>query len=119
MPIEAELVADALKPSGSRVARRNWLIKRALAAEFGYSNVSVKGGRGTGYGWVHIRIKVKRPHGGECDWRCHLCNEVRSKTEQKVWEIIKNTGLDEDIFTYYDDMGDKHEECTITVELTQ
>jgi hypothetical protein len=118
MSIDAERIAEALKPSrGGRVARRNRLIKKALAAEFGQRNVSVKGDRGTAYGWVDIKIRREKPHNAECDWRCPLCNELREKVKQRVWQILKDTGLDKEISTYYDDMNYEHKECIITVEL--
>jgi hypothetical protein len=118
MSIDAERIAEALKPSrAGRVARRNRLIKKALAAEFGQGNVSVKGDRGTAYGWVDIKIRYKKPHNEECDWRCSLCNELRDKVKQRAWQILKDTGLDKEISTYYDDMNYEHKECIITVEL--
>lgn len=117
MSIDAERIAEALKPSsGSRVARRNKLIKKALAAEFGYKNVSVKGDRGTAYGWVDIKIKVKKTH-RECDWLCPLCRDERWRVRDKVWKILKETGLDKELSTYYDDMNCERKECIIRVEL--
>lgn len=117
LSIDAERIAEALKPSGSRVARRNRLIKRALVAEFGYGNVSVKGDRGTAYGWVDIRIKAKKPHSNECDWRCLLCRDEVDRVKGKVWKILKETGLDKELSTYYDDMNCERKECIIRVEL--
>jgi hypothetical protein len=118
MSIEAEMIAEALRPSGgSASARRNRLIKRALAREFGWENVSVTGDRGTAYGWVNIRIRVKKPHGGECDWRCRECRVLMDRIRERVWEILGETGLDGELYTYYDDMGNRRYECSIDVRL--
>jgi len=117
MSIDAERIAESIKPSGSRVAVRNRLIKKALAAEFGYENVSVRGRRGTAYGWVEIKVRAKKPHDGECDWYCQICRDEIYRIRKKVWEILRKHGLDRELHTYYDDMGEKHEECIIDVEL--
>ncbi|MGC8936543.1 MAG: hypothetical protein ACP5KV_04170 [Candidatus Methanomethylicaceae archaeon] len=115
--IDAERIAEALKLSGGSVARRNKLIKKALVAEFGHGNVSVRGDRGTAYGWVSIKVKVKKPHNGKCDWRCRLCIDTRNKVTERVWRILEETGLDKELGTYYDDMGWERKEYTINVEL--
>jgi hypothetical protein len=114
---DVERIADALKPEGSRFARRNRLIKAALAEEFGWGNVSVRGDRGTAYGWVNIKVRVKKPHSGECDLFCPFCRDFRDKVRARVWQILKQTGLDREIGTYYSDVGDERKECIIDVEL--
>jgi len=38
------------------IAKRNREIKRALEQAFGRGKVTVRGSRGTGYGWVSVRI---------------------------------------------------------------
>lgn len=40
---------------------RNQKVKKILAKEFGTKNVSVRGGKGTSYGWCDITIKVEDP----------------------------------------------------------
>jgi len=117
MSIDAERIAESLKPSGSRTATRNRLIKKALAAEFGYENVSVKGDRGTAYGWVKIKIKARKPHSGGCEWLCPLCREEMNKIVGRVWRILKESGLERELYTYYDDIGCERKECIIEVEL--
>jgi len=98
--------------------------------------VRVRGGRGTAYGWVHIIIKVPKPHPLTCEeWEkeknkdkdvwvstvrfglCDECREVIDKTKDRVWEILRETGLINEIGTYYDDMGFERKECIIKVEL--
>lgn len=120
MSIDAERIAEALKGNGRlRVATRNRLIKKALVGafrEYGWE-VNVKGDRGTAYGWVDIKVKAKKPHSEDCDWRCQICNELRDKVRQRVWQILEETGLDKELYSYTDDMGYEHKECNITVEL--
>jgi len=117
MSIDAERIAESLKPSGSRTATRNRLIKKALVARFGYENVSVTGDRGTAYGWVKIKIKAKKPHDGECDWFCPICRDESDRIRGEVWKILKESGLEGELYTYYDDMGYECKECIIEVEL--
>lgn len=106
-----------------RVAERNRRIKKELAKVFGYKNVKVKGGRGTAYGWVDVRILAKKPENCRCikgDWR--LCDECRAKVDrikQKVWEVLEKTGLIDEIGIWYDDMNYKHKKITVDVELRE
>lgn len=116
--VDAILIAEALRPGGCGSAKRNRLIKAALVAEFGRGNVSVRGERGTAAGWVNIEIKAKKPHEGDCDWGCLMCRDARDKVEGRVWQILAETRLDRMLYTWYDDMGERHYECSIRVELT-
>jgi len=101
------------------------LIKKALAKEFGFKNVSVRGARGTAYGWVIIRIKAKKPDDCQCRssiWPsvcgvCMSCHGKRLRIEQRAWGILKMTGLEEKLDIYYTDMGEKRKECIVEVEL--
>jgi hypothetical protein len=42
---------------------------------------------------------------------------LREKVKLRAWQILKDTGLDKEIGTYYDDMNYERKECIITVEL--
>lgn len=75
------------------------------------------GGRGTAHGWVDITIHAKKPHEGECDWRCMECRDEIDRIRGEVWEILKETKLIKHLYKYYDDMGYENYECTITVKL--
>lgn len=97
------------------VAERNRLIKKALRKAF--LNVSVRGDRGTAYGWVNIRITEKKPHNEDCDWHCPTCSDKREQIRRRVWEILKETGLIHHLYKYTDDMGDTREECIVEVFL--
>ena len=104
------------------VSERNRQIKKALAEEFGYKNVSVKGDRGTAYGWVNIKIVAKKPEGEDCNpgdpyWKCEKTREKIDQIKKRVWQILKETGLDRYLFSFYDDMLGKQPEVIIDVEL--
>ena len=110
------------------IKERNRKIKQVLSKEFGYQNVKVKGERGTATGWVNIYIKAKKPHKGECPrpegwngyyYECEECRRKREKVKNKVLEILKKSGLYDELYSYYDDMNYKHKECIITVELDE
>jgi len=93
-----------------RVAERNRKIKKVLAEVFGYKNVRVRGGRGTAYGWVDITIRVRR------DPSKHPL-EQEDEVKALVWNILRATGLYDELYTYYDDMGEARKECIVSVEL--
>lgn len=98
-----------------RVAERNRAIKKALRRHF--RNVRVRGDRGTGYGWVTITIREPRDHECDGDWRCQRCNEQVMEIKRKVWGILRETGLINYLYTYYDDMNERRYECTVEVKL--
>jgi len=100
-----------------RVAERNRAIKKALARVFGVENVRVRGDRGSAYGWVDITITQPKPHNGECDWRCQECARVRDEVKTRVWQILRETGLINELFTYWDDMNERRYECIVEVRL--
>ena len=89
-------------------------IKKALAAKYGYKNVNVKNGRGTAWGWVEAKIKVKKPeqcHCGEnnligyCDY-CKSDNErhkIRAEAEIIATQAIQKENLS--FYTYCSDDG--------------
>lgn len=119
--IKAERTAAELKGKRLDTAMRNRLIKKALTKEFGYGNVRVRGDRGTAYGWVLIRIKAKKPHDGHDEERrcmCPSCRDAYSKIQKRIWEILRMTGLEEKLGTYYGDMGTTNKECIVEVELS-
>lgn len=74
-------------------AERNRAIKKTLEAAFGKGKVSTKGSRGTGYGWVSVRIAYSPRNTREAQ-------ELRGK----VMELLTVAKID--IGTYgYDDPG--------------
>jgi hypothetical protein len=109
-----------------RVSERNRAIKKALSKVFGRENVSVRGDRGTAYGWVDITIKVKDPcngfdiHTSNDMSRINECirerDKIRDEIRKKVWRILEETGLDKGLYTYYDDMNQRRYRCGINVE---
>jgi len=106
------------------VKERNKAIKAALAKEFGFRNVRVKGGRGTAYGWVDIYVTAEKPHPGPCEeptlfGECEKCREKKEEVRDKVWQILRETELYDEIGVYYDDFNEERKMCTVIVELKE
>ena len=110
------------------VKERNRKIKALLSKEFGRENVRVRGERGTVYGWVRVLITRPKPPKGECvkpeSWPFpyYICDDgkrIREQTINRVWQLLKESGLYEELSFYYDDMGDKRKEIIIEVELVE
>lgn len=77
----------------SDIAERNRRLKKLLEAAFGRGKVSVKGSRGTSYGWVTVNIAYAPRDRAEHD-----------ELQKKVWHIVKAGQIE--IGTYgYDDLG--------------
>ena len=74
-------------------ADRNRKLKKALVAHFGNGKVSVRGSRGTAYGWVTVTIDIVPDD-----------SEHQRAMQAKVWELIRANDIS--IGTYgYDDPG--------------
>jgi len=101
------------------IRERNKMIKKLLAKEFGYKNVRVRGDRGTAYGWVDVYVKVPKRHSGNCDVLCYQCRKEREEVRNRVWKILDEHGLTDELGVWYDDMGYKHYEIIIDVELDE
>ena len=75
------------------IAERNRLIKKILSKAFGQGNVTVRGSRGTAYGWVSVKINYT-PHD----------RETSRELKAKIWQLFDAAKID--IGTYgYDDPG--------------
>lgn len=74
-------------------AERNRLIKKVLTQAFGAGKVTVRGSRGTAYGWVKIHI----------DYTPRDRNE-RDLLKAKVWELFRAAKIEIDTYGY-DDPG--------------
>ena len=90
---------------------RNKRIKTALAKHFGYKNVSVRSGSGTASGWVNIRVTVPPKDGTY--WLDKYINE----TQEKVWKILREENLLDELSVWYDEMGNKRYECIVEVKI--
>jgi len=101
-----------------RVAERNRAIKKALSKVFGRENVRVRGDRGTAYGWVDITITQPKNHKCDGNWRCQECIKQIEEIKRRVWDILKETGLINYLYTYYNDMNERRYECIVEVKLT-
>lgn len=76
-------------------AERNRAIKRVVSDAFPGRRVTVRGSRGTAYGWVRVKI----------DWTPLDCEKAREMTAL-IWQLLTAAGLDKQIGTYgYDDPG--------------
>lgn len=75
------------------IAVRNRLIKKVLTAEFGCS-VTVRGSRGTAYGWVSVNVD-KRPKD----------SEERDAWKARVWELFAANGIKIGTYGTPGDMG--------------
>ncbi len=74
-------------------AERNRKIKQVLTAAFGPGKVTVRGSKGSAYGWVHINIAYAPKDA-----------EERDQLKAKVWQLFKAANIE--IGTYgYDDPG--------------
>lgn len=77
------------------IAERNRAIKRVLENAFGRGKVSVRGSRGTAYGWVDVKI----------DWTPRDIDQSR-EMQTHVWALLTAAKLDQEIGTYgYNDPG--------------
>lgn len=72
------------------------IIKQALAAKYGYKNVSVGRGTGTASGWVHAHVNLQDPE-PKCEMcpvsdfgRCYKCSQIRQDARNKVYRIAKD-----------------------------
>lgn len=128
------------------IADRNKLIKQRLVKVFGAKNVSVRGERGTAYGWVSIKVQLDRPEGCTCNWvtetrtwsgkehtytyrapmndlvhrydnMCPTCLELHEKMVQKVRETIFTKDIEYTHYTSDDGYGTEHAEVLYDVEI--
>lgn len=74
-------------------ADRNRQIKQVLTQAFGAGKVTVRGSRGSAYGWVHINIAYAPKD-----------IEERRELTSKVWDLFKAAGITIDTYGY-DDAG--------------
>ena len=94
------------------VNARNKQIKKVLSTLFDANNVSVRGGKGTAYGWCDITI-----NGGP---RCST-EEFYTQLELARMKHIRQQAEDAiqgaEFYHYWDDMGDKMSMVIIQIEL--
>lgn len=72
-------------------------IKKALAARYGYKNVSVKNGSGTAWGWVEALVTVEGEESREAS------QAVGREAEEIAYKAVKEAGLE--FYTYSSDDG--------------
>jgi len=94
------------------ITERNKRIKKALAREFGYKNVSVRDGRGTATGWVNVKIRIPKPADGDIF-------KAKEEARDRACELLEKTGLCDEVGVWYDDMGIKRKEIIIGVKVDE
>jgi hypothetical protein len=72
-----------------QIAERNRKIKSVLSKAFGAGKVTVRGSRGTGYGWVTVRIDF-RPHD----------RETSRQLEAMIWKLFAAAGIEFGTYGY-------------------
>lgn len=77
-----------------QIAERNRLIKKVLSREFGQGKVTVRGSRGTAYGWVSVKIDV-RPKD----------RDQRDAFKAKVWDLFAKNKIEIGTYGTPGDMG--------------
>lgn len=75
------------------IAERNRAIKNLLVKSFGRGNVTVRGSRGTAYGWVSVSINY-----------APRTPEHRRQIEALIWKMFERDGIKIDTYGY-DDPG--------------
>ena len=95
------------------VNARNKQVKVILSKLFGHENVSVKGGRGTAYGWCEVAISAGKRLSDEefyTEEECALMNGISKRAEAAV--------LGCEFYKYPDDMGGDNKMLLIQVNLS-
>src|SRR5690349_18912550 len=77
-----------------QIAERNQLIKKVLSNAFGAGKVTVRGSRGTAYGWVSVNIDA-RPRD----------SEHRDQLKQSVWDLFARHKIEIGTYGTPGDMG--------------
>lgn len=62
------------------IATRNRQLKKVLEAHYGRGQVRVTGGKGTSYGWVHVRVAIVPG-----DWQAEY---------RRVHELVTAAGIE-------------------------
>ena len=96
------------------VIENNKEAKRRLRATF--PGVRVRKGTGTGCGWTSIYITIPRPEDCECrpyGVYCRVCKEAWRNTMTKAEDLLGGIPF----YSYYDDMGQKHEQFNVHVDI--
>lgn len=91
------------------------VVKKALAAKYGYKNVSVKNGQGTAWGWVCATVKTgKLPQDRMfTEQEREFANQTRTEAEKIAHEAVEKEGLK--FYTYCSDYGNENSEFNLTI----
>jgi len=94
------------------VNARNKQVKEILSKHYGKGNVSVKGGRGTAYGWCEVYITIQRPKACICEpegFYCQVCKDAVNGISSEAESLL--SGVE---FYHY---GDNSPELLIQVSI--
>jgi len=67
---------------------------KALLIKEGYDNVNVSHGKGTAWGWLHVKVRMNHPADCLCHLMhehryCLLCTELRQGTDIRLMAMIQ------------------------------
>lgn len=111
---------------------RNKQVKQALLKHYASKDVSVRGDRGTAYGWVKVKVELDKPEGCTCNivekvatwskdqytykyraqlnpmdsrsaYYCEKCLNILTKNQEKVDKLVYTSGAK--FSHYYADDG--------------
>jgi hypothetical protein len=91
---------------------RNKQVKTILSNKYGKGNVSVKGGRGTAYGWCEVYITIPRPKACTCEpegFYCQVCKDAMNGKCEEAESLLTDVE-----FYHY---GDHSPELLIQVSI--
>lgn len=102
------------------------VVKKALAAEYGFKNVRVGCGRGTAAGWVEARVELnkKSPSCEVCPApqyfdKCYKCRDEmrneRLKAQQIAHTAVKQANLEFYKYSSDDGYGSEHAEFLMEI----
>lgn len=91
------------------------IVKKALAAKYGYKNVSVKNGSGTAWGWVCAKINTGKLPTDRMftQEEREFANLTRQEAEKIAHKAVEEAGLK--FYTYSSDYGSENTEFNLTI----
>jgi hypothetical protein len=93
------------------------VVKKALAAKYGYKNVSVTNGSGTAWGWVCAKINTGKLPTQRMftDEERKIVNEIHAEAEKIAHKAVSDAGLK--FYTYCSDdgYGTENSEFNLTI----
>ncbi len=130
----------------NETSQSNRVIKNALLKVYAPKDVSVRGDRGTAYGWVNVKVTLDRPEGCECkivtkeatwakvpytysyreqldpknyqsSYYCEKCLALLKENQEKVDKIVYGCGAEFGHYCVDDGYNTEQSEVITTVEI--